>query len=710
MKNFVSRNHRKARFWGAVLALTCVFGSALSAAEIHNYVQNGTFSAYIYNGATNPALERYGYIRENVANGTVYDSSTNYYIPGWKYVAGNNSGGFGMNGDTITTANNDKRTFSGNGPLPSDPVVFIQKLGTFSTTLSDLVVGQKYVLSYQYSSRPGDGGDLQTYLMAGTDKTVLQGKQYVPCNNANANSPGFFNYHYEFTATATTMEFGLETGYSGADRTTTFSNVSVYKASDIIDNAWRSMSAWYSDATSQVVQGGAYTHAININNVTAEQGLVTTLNGVGFMAAGATNQKMQFNMRAVPAGDFHFGNTTPAVTDAATLEILKTFCTNGPDGVTLEGLIPGFEYEMLIMTSSYQTGGGSVPYGNRTSWLTVNGENRELFNAFGVAGARRVDPSNDTSDYYAKEGITLRWQGKADDDGKIAVTCKTIDGNNTWHFYGMANRVVVAKENLMATGFAGLNGEYNNLDGAVTICAAGTKLDHVNVFGADNTWIGRGRFIDADHISVVDGALRSGGNNGLAAVFNADVIPYDQLSISVDLKIGTLVTDGDLWKGRGTGVGFFDDTIGAATGTQNEVSLGFNGLVVTPGGGLYFLSNMGENAGAFTTTPIAYVGEEAFDVNKFYNLSMDLILNGDGTATLIDVIFGDSTADYSALKGMEFNTLDLIGLLSSSSGSYEHYGYFDNFQVNGVVPEPATWVMLLLGMAGGVVGYRRRGG
>ncbi len=694
----------KAGILGGIFMLGWFFSAAVPAAEPYNYVQNGTFSTFVYNNATNPALERYGYIREAADAGSIFDSTTPYYIPGWKYVVGDGGGGFGMNGLTVATANNNNNTFSGSTSLPSDPVVFVQRKGTFSTILENLIVGETYTLAYQYSSRPGrsgtHSGDIQSYLMTTTldsnVKTILQSNQRVL-----HNAGGYYDFIYDFVATDTKMEFGFETGYSGTDRTTTFANVSVNLTSDLPSGGFRSPTAWIGDATSGILVGGRYTHAYNFGTNAA----TVMLNGVAFKgvtnnAAGTGDAASGFTWTN-NGGNYGSGNATP-VADAAnnpgSVAILSSFRTDGPN-FTLDGLFPGYEYELTLLTSSY----GSA---NRTAKISVNGGDTKVFNAYGAIGAT----PGTTEGYLDKEGITVSWRGQADENGRLTVTGETLSVDPsvaTWHIYGLANRVVSAPDGiLMHTGF------FNT--GSLNVALVGTRMDHVNVFGENNAWIGRGQRSDGNNVILQpNGIVATGANSGAAMAFNnsvhnAEILScYESIILSADIQIGSLNANGtDYGAARGLGLGFFDQN----GDTTSEVARGFSGVVVAPNGGLYFFSNMTRStlSNDAVMARIPYGGD--FDINSFYNLSLEVVLNDNGTATLIDVIFGDetNTADYSALIGSVFETTQLIGFMSSSN-AWGHFGYIDNFQVTGIVPEPATWVMLLLGLAGGVVGYRRRG-
>lgn len=663
-------------FAAMCLVAPCLVAAVSAADEPYNYVTNGTFAEYYYDGALSPktGLPNYGYLAQNVSNVTYSVAATPVtYIAGWTYTAGNNGGGFGYNGPSLSTANNQNATFSGAGILPTDPVLFVQKLGTLSTTLDGLTVGEKYTVSYQYSSRPDSGyGEIQSYLMAGGEKTILQANQHVAYN-----SGGFMDFIYEFTATAASMEFGFETGYSGNDRTTTFTNVSVVKSSDITGDRWQSPTAWKDDATSGIVFGGDYTHAFNILGEDVE------LNGVQFTGISGSNAAAGITLQS--GFGVYNNNATPS-NSVNSGKILNDFITNGAN-YTLSGLLPGYEYEMVIMTSSW---GGS----NRVTSISVNGSEAKNFNAYGAIGASPGVEGNNINDYLDKEGVILTWQGQANEDGNIVVSSSVLSAGNSWHIYGIANRVLSSPENvLMGTGFTGTSGT-----GVV-----GSTFDHANLLSPEgrDTWVGRGQANGADRIQMVNGAVVSGGNSGagIEVVFPESVT---DIRITADIMAGTLQGT-DYGNARGVGIGFYDSGVG---GSGSEVGLGFSGIVLSPAGELYYYSNMGS---AVMSSLHAYAG---FSASEFYQLSMDVHINGDGTATFLDLVFDgvsyEALIDEINAAGYALDTTDLLGFLTSSAVSLNYTGGVSSLMVtdispsaSGAVPEPATWVMMLLSLAGG---------
>jgi len=128
---------------------------------------------------------------------------------------------------------------------------------------------------------------------------------------------------------------------------------------------------------------------------------------------------------------------------------------------------------------------------------------------------------------------------------------------------------------------------------------------------------------------------------------------------------------------------------------------------------MFYENALGEvKEDALISDAVAYLSEDgsAFDVNDWYELDMTLAFSDDGTtATLLNVGLEGSAADYSALKGLTFETTDLFAILSTSAASWNYYGLVDNVRVSEYVPEPSTWALLVLGSSSLLLLRRRKG-
>ena len=191
---------RASLLFAGVFALTTLAG----AAKADNIVSNPDFTS------TNYAFP--GYAGD--------PSSTNNQIAGWT--------GTGSYGATMYNVGG----FYNNGTLPAgdNSVGFIQVSGTLSTTLTGLVAGQMYELSFLENSRSADGDgccNAVPEVSVSLDGLSLLSAMADP---AVGGSNPFRDISTDFTATGSSqvLTFAAETG--GADGTATFSDVTVTAA------------------------------------------------------------------------------------------------------------------------------------------------------------------------------------------------------------------------------------------------------------------------------------------------------------------------------------------------------------------------------------------------------------------------------------------------------------------------------------------------
>lgn len=185
---------RPSVFLTAIFALASVAG----VAKADNIVSNPDFtpSNYVFPG---------------------YASTTTNQISGWT-----GTGNYGATGYNVSG-------FWNNGTLPAGDtsVGFIQVSGTLSTTLTGLVAGDVYDLSFLENSRSADGDGCCN---AVPDVSVSLGGLTLLGAMADPSVGGsnpFTSVSADFTATGSSevLTFAADTG--GADGTATFSDVSV---------------------------------------------------------------------------------------------------------------------------------------------------------------------------------------------------------------------------------------------------------------------------------------------------------------------------------------------------------------------------------------------------------------------------------------------------------------------------------------------------
>ncbi len=658
------------------LILLLMLGSALfpASGQAVDLIVNGQFGTY------DTALNADGAFTNPQADS----------IFGWTYTATGGGATYGINNAAI------RNYVSPAGLLPTGSVAFLRNESTLSTMVDGLVPGEKYVLSFQYSSQAGNTGAYNGSLQATLGGTVLLPNQTVPFYDSTSTKCNFYNYYYEFTPAAgqTSMTLAFETKATGL---TTLANVSVVPIAQQT-GGWVSQRFWENDASLGIEAGNIYTHAYNFHNNPVE------LNGLTFkqISSNATVG----SLKIVGGGNHGHGTATSLYSDAegsptkATYALTTNSIFSSPT-LTLSNLIAGMEYEIQLLGSNY----GYTQ--NRNNGITVNGESRSVFRAVGYQDTKNV----------ANEGFILTWQGEANQLGQIVIALDGVNTNDTFHLVGLTSQFISKMTDglIMATTFAGVSGEYG---GAGTWALNQTKLDHYNYFGADKKWSVRGngqgrtpsvwwvgsanndylknvRKISEDAMAVV------WGNSAIAIDFAADQLPYDTITLSAELTVNGV---------GGIGMGFFDSTNG--NNTLGDSMIGFTGVVMDTSGNLTFRSNYLDSLGDSKTDISASIGylpiDETFNFQDMYHLTMDILLNDDGTGELIGLSLEGSAADYSELYGFSFDHLDLVGFMSLAGD----WGAVNNFVVTGAfspnaagdVPEPATWVMLL--MAAGWLGFR----
>ena len=552
-------------------------------------------------------------------------------------------------------------------------------VNSISQTITGLEVGKTYTVNLLYASRVKNGSAVFSC-------KIGDGEELINASSIAAS------HHYSvfrtFTATSDTADFVFSSNTTGTDYTFNLQNVVIK------ESGWKSFSAC-TDASS-VIAGEKYTHAVHFQSSGATS---FDTNGVTFDAING-GAKIENSYLSRPSGA---ANTlAPTVGFSGMMNGFwgfdKVNTAENSQTITLSGLLPGFEYETTFYSNTWD--GYS-----RQATITVNGEDSISLcsNSFdGVA------------DSPARAMNTFVWQGSSNSEGALSFNFSNIglDGGYP-HIHGVANRFISAPQGtLLAAAFSGTNAQ---LSGTTAI---GTQVDTLNLISPDSNWQIRGlNNTDNEVIYATDFAnrasLRLGPNTGAAVKFNGANLTESEIShlqISVDIALGTITTDNLMQYARGAGIGFFNESVG--TGKQ-LVDRGFSGIVVTPDGGLYYYNNMTNAEGEYiATTPIDYQGG-TFSPNDFNTLLLDLVLNEDGTATLKDISFGASTADYSVLLNGNtiFRTTDLFGLMASSSTAGKN-AYFDNLIVtalseSGQVPEPTGWALLVLG-ALGLLGMRRK--
>ena len=367
--------------------------------------------------------------------------------------------------------------------------------------------------------------------------------------------------------------------------------------------------------------------------------------------------------------------------------------------IQLDGLVPGVEYTTTLYLAAF----ADKLENRRTGYVSaVDGT---LF---------AVEENFYRAENGDRSGGLVKWTGRASEDGTLSFSF--AHSSETLHIYGLTNEVTQGQTPetsgtnlLLATNFGGPNG--NGYNGMAISNTAADVVNFISPAGSEK-WQLRGLHDAASlaqYTFVENGALHTGANCMSMMDIDTSLLAGKWIDISADLKINTLQGN-EKPNARGIGIGFSREGVALKT----ESGVGFSGLVLNPAGDLMFYENANGTAVAEAkiSESIKYLSEDgsAFDASEWYELDMTLAFSDDGTtATLLNVGLEGSAADYSALKGLTFETTDLFAILSSSAASWNYYGLVDNVRVSEYVPEPSTWALLVLG-SGSLLLLRRRKG
>ena len=648
----------------SIAVLCAALGASSASAEVVNLVQNGSFETTNWTG--NRA--QHGYV---VHNGTVNGS-----IPNW--TASSDVYGYGT---TLKTEEFGKNT----GDFDGDYALFIQRSGTLSQTITGLVPGELYTYSFRYDAR--NAHKESTILAKVGDLNVLNNVKYSTRNP-------FYDYEVTFRATEETMDISFANTHGNSDTSVLVDKVQLVESA--ADNPWTcsgTTDLWLSDATIGVDSSNTYTHTLNFGSAVTNNALV---NGVPFAKVAG---KGTTDFYSIPAANV-YGKADSALqtifgeANTGSQEMAKDFFY-GVSGVTLTGLEPGVQYTTTFYLASWNTT-------NRTGFITAPDGTM-----FGLNENKLRTENN------GRAGGLVTWTGYASEDGTLKFNISAPDGGNTLHIYGVSNAVTpgqtpdsVNTNLLLAANFGGPNG--NSYEGMKVIDTVADVVNFISPAGSEKWQLRENESSATVYSFVENGALHTGANSVNMMEIDSSLLAGKWIDISADLKINTL-RGNEKPNARGIGIGFMDES---KKTLQGEAGIGFSGLVLNPAGDLMFYENANGSAigDAKISESIKYLSEDgsAFDVNDWYELDMTLAFSDDGTtATLLGVGLEGSAADYSALKGLTFETTDLFAVLSSSAASWNYYGFVDNVRISEYVPEPSTWALLVLG-AGSLFMIRRR--
>jgi len=647
-----------------IAVLLAAFGVSSASADAVNLVQNGSFEQYT------GSMQNHGYLYKN---GTEYAT-----LPGWTYTPNGTTTDYGF-GIGQTSGEFVKNC----GPIDGTYALFMQRPGTMSQTVTGLTPGEYYTYSFSYDAR--NASDKKAGVQVWLDDYRLL---HHTCSSQNP----FYTYDVIFQATSDTAAISFKNTYDQAkDSSLLVDAVSMTLAQD---NPWR-QSDWAADADLGISANKTYTHTLNFGQ-TAES---KTVLDVPFKAITDNNYS---DGNVTIKNNSRFGNDNDLVNlygteNPGSQTLAKSFLYSF-SSIQLDGLVPGVEYTTTLYLAAFDKDLNA----RRTGYVGAN--DGTLF---------AVEENFYHAENGDRSGGLVKWTGRASEDGTLSFSF--AHSSETLHIYGLTNEVTPGQTPetsgtnlLLATNFGGPNGNgYNGM------AISNTTADVVNFItpAGSEKWQLRGLHDAASlaqYTFVEDGALRTGANCMSMMDIDTSLLAGKWIDISADLKINTLQGN-EKPNARGIGIGFSREGVALKT----ESGVGFSGLVLNPAGDLMFYENANGSAvaDAKISESIKYLSEDgsAFDASEWYELDMTLAFSDDGTtATLLGVGLEGSAADYSALKGLTFETTDLFAVLSSSAASWNYYGLVDNVRVSEYVPEPSTWVLLVLGSSSLLL-LRRKG-
>ena len=530
--------------------------------------------------------------------------------------------------------------FADNGITPDGTnVLFIQIENGVSTSITGLVSGASYRLSYRYNARAHNTPrpEIETWL----DGNVIQGGVEVDSQQvANSFTEPYVSWIHDFTATAEAMSLSISNVHDSADDTSLLvDDIRVEQVTTSTDG-WMGYLPWTNEVSSGVSSTNVNTHALNMNGTSN-----TTLNGVVFDAT---------TTRAVDVDIAHVFSTTnwkSRTVDANELTALGAPCealanrfrypSAAQNAFTIKGLIPGWRYKTTFYSAGWDLDNNQQA---RLGAFTVNGGDETVINH---------------TCYGDNAGTLHRCIGTANAAGQL-VYSNRVTG---FHVYGVANALYEATVDdvIIADAFAGLNGVRHTPSTRIDAYPANTP-DHHNAPGG--TWFETG--MNPNYKTwCAWGTFRGEANAGgaISIESNGDYTRPSHLLIAADLRVQNL-TGAAGASARGVGLGFYNITSDPGS---REVGIGFTGIILAPSGELYFYSNTGTET--FSTAPVPFGG--TFDVNVHYRLSYQVHF---ATGAISDLVLEGSSADYRSLVAdaagyfNKANTKSVAITSSSSTG------------------------------------------
>ena len=628
-----------------------------------------------------------GFEAPNFTNSVGYANTNGGVITGWTI---SDTSRVGLNPAASSP-------FANNGTIPEgSQVAFIQSnagTGTLSQTLTGLVAGETYTVRYRYNARNGQTPRVDVKVNGATlQDTVI-------------NSVGGSNQYYQgsrtFKATGTSATLAFANTQTAGDSTALFDDVQVELTRQA--KGW-TVNNWTGDADSGINAGRVYTHALNWN------GSNVNVNGVDFTGtAGANPSGANYSWTGLPnvIGGDDANNITG---NSAELARRFNFGTdNTTESLTLTGLTPGQLYEANFFGVMWDV----AQPANRMSHWTADGQT-VTFNE----SENGVDNGIRLSYIYEATGATMQFD-----------ILDIVDA--TWHQYAFTNNEFVAVPEpstalMLGIGIVGLCTRRRRTEGKTaalgiaiaTVLGISTSAQAAlvaywpfdegtgstatdTISGNVGTFSGGG----ITYNTTVPPQLGTGSSVSFSSANNEIIVP-DSPSVSVtsDMTITAWVNPETSTSARNI---LAKDGNGAyryrleSTDVQWMLFNDGGGFQVITGAGPTAVTNNAWNHIAMTTDFAA--GELRFYLNgslvDTQVVSEPSIADGAGNLIIGNFAIGN-TESYRGL-------MDDLAIFDEALAPWQIAALANGLAPTGLIPEPSTAVMLVIGLVGLCVRRRR---
>jgi len=357
-----------------------------------------------------------------------FEADTFTVFPG--YISGNTAitSWTGTPADRVGLNPSAGSPFADNGTIPAgNNVAFIQANvtdpgtpSTLSTTISGLVIGTKYKVTFRANARTANTPNVKIYIDAAP--VLLPGGPDGFATAAVAAANPYWYVAFEFTAAAASQTLAIVND-AGTDQTVLVDDFQIAPTS----GRW-TVETWTGDGDSGIDPTFFYTHAYNFGS--AANASINNINFLG-VAGGAPAVAGKFSTTFF--GNLFTGDAnslTFAGGGSATLGTDFVYGGNVPatsfQSITLTNLTPGTNYVMTVYSVGWENPDVGIRWGTFSvgnDYLTVNQD--QFLNDGGIQFTHRY-----TAD--ASGTVTFR-------------ISPLVPANVSFHVYGFANREAVSR-------------------------------------------------------------------------------------------------------------------------------------------------------------------------------------------------------------------------------------------------------------------------